>query len=77
MNKRDAERGARGGAWGDVRIERPPHDPTAHVISTYYDHEQRQRHDAARQRARREYTSPAARFLIFAVLAATVAAIFL
>jgi hypothetical protein len=51
VTKQDMARGSRGGDWGDVRVERAPHDPDAHVISTYYNHTQRERHNAARRAA--------------------------
>jgi hypothetical protein len=39
-------------AWDEgLRITRVPHDPDAHVISTYYNHTQRERHNAARRAA--------------------------
>jgi hypothetical protein len=63
-------------AWDNgMRIERVPHDPDAHVISTYYNHQQRQRHDAARRAAMVEVTA-GAKAMLWGVVAALAVVIY-
>lgn len=57
VTKQDMQRGSRRGDWGNVRVERAPYNPDAHEIATYYNHDQRQRHDAARRAAMVEVRS--------------------
>ena len=80
--KSDMERGARGGAWGDIRVERAE-GRADHVISTDYSrhgfggHWDRRRRVAERRAAVRSAATPGIKAMRLGVAAALVVVVLL